>query len=90
MDSTRLYNDGFPDKEGDGLSNFISIKVRHVKLAEEAGAVLRGEPNLYYASVEQHREVLAGGPDGLSGYFIRMRQETPETGWRIDGIGTGP
>ncbi|MGI6665951.1 MAG: hypothetical protein ACOX5Q_00645 [Bacillota bacterium] len=41
-------------------------------------------------AVDLLKKVLAGGPDGLSGYFIRMRQETPETGWRIDSIGTGP
>jgi hypothetical protein len=30
-------------------------------------------------------------PAGNAGfYFITLRQETPETGWRICGIGTGP
>jgi hypothetical protein len=89
MDNTRLHNEGFAEEHGKGFANFISIKVRDVGLASEKLGV-RGHPDLYYAAVEQYRKELAGGPDGPSGYFVTVRQETPETRWRIDSIGTGP
>lgn len=93
MDVDRLYNDGFGESEGRGLGNFISVKFLGAERAEEFERTeyysARGL-RCYYVSVDQHRKVLAGNSDGQSGYFVTMVQETPETGWRIESIGTGP
>ncbi|MGE5580300.1 MAG: DUF4830 domain-containing protein [Bacillota bacterium] len=93
MDIDRLYNDGFGEDEGRGLGNFISVTFMGVRRAEEFERTeyyqARGV-RCYYVSVDQRRKVLAGNSDGPSGYFVTMVQETPETGWRIESIGTGP
>ncbi len=92
MDNTRLYNDGFGEESGGGLANFISVKLVEVRRAEEfeRDGIGYGDRQCHYVLVEQHRRVVAGGPDGRSGYFVTMRGETPATGWRIYSIGTGP
>ena len=90
MDNDRLYNDGFGEESGRGLGNFISVKFLRATRAEEFERTefYRGM-RCYYVSVEQYLKVSAG-PDGRSGYFVSMEQETPTTGWRINAIGTGP
>ncbi len=92
MDDRRLYNDGFGEDRGEGLANFISVKLIEVERAEEfeRAEIGYGDAQCYQVTVEQHRRVVAGGPDGLFPYFVVMKRETPETGWRIYSIGTGP
>lgn len=92
MDNRRLYNDGFGEERGAGLANFLSVKLVNIERKEEfeRPEIGYGNARCYLVSVEQQRRIQAGGPDGRSGYFVVMKQETPETGWRIYGIGTGP
>lgn len=88
MDDRLLHNDGFGEEHGKGLANFISVRLTAITRCEEferdeAGY---GGAQCYSVAVEQERRVSAGG----DGYFVVMRRETPETGWRIHSIGSGP
>lgn len=92
MDDRRLYNEGFGEDRGEGLANFLSVKLVKVEREEgfERAEIGYGDARCYSVVVDRRRRVVAGGPDGLSGYFVVMKQETPETGWRIFSVGTGP
>lgn len=92
MDDRRLYNDGFGEERGKGLANFLSVKLVEIERDEEfeREEIGYGDARCYRVVVDQRRRVVAGGLEGLCPYFVVMKQETPETGWRIYGIGTGP
>jgi hypothetical protein len=89
MDNKRLYNDGFGEESGAGLGNFLSVKVLRITRQEsfERAEIDYGDKRCYSVALEQQRRVLAGSSGG---YFVTMKQETPDTGWRIYSIGTGP
>jgi len=89
MDNRSLHSDGFGEETGRGLGNYISVQVTGITRQEsferpEAGY---GDMRCYSVGVKQERIVVAGNEGG---YFISMKEETPETGWRLYGIGTGP
>lgn len=89
MDNKRLYNDGFGEESGGGLGNFISVKLLRVTRMEEfeRDEIGFGDKRCYSVGVEQQRIISAGN---AGSYFVTMKEETPATGWRIYGIGTGP
>jgi hypothetical protein len=89
MDNKRLYNGGFGEESGGGLGNFISVKLLKVTRMEEfeRDEIGFGDKRCYSVGVEQQRIISAGN---AGSYFITMKEETPATGWRIYGIGTGP
>ena len=87
MDSDRFLNPGFRDEADTGFSNFISVKVLKITREEHFEKLYPPGARCYSVALQQERKAPAWS---TGGYFITLRQETPGTGWRIYGIGTGP
>ncbi|MCR4398174.1 MAG: DUF4829 domain-containing protein [Firmicutes bacterium] len=86
-DNALLYNPGF-DQELRDMRNTTSAKVENVK-AMEGASVPEGSV-MYMVSVNLTVRKTITHHSGRQPRFISLRRETPSTGWRIDGIGTGP
>ena len=90
MDNRYLYNDGF--HEIMGLSNYTAAKlldIRPVNIRDYSSNT-DVEKRQYQVTVDLKMKKEMTHVSGLQTRFINMVKETPQTGWRIDGIGTGP
>ncbi|NPV71722.1 MAG: DUF4829 domain-containing protein [Firmicutes bacterium] len=87
MDNRGLYNPGF-DQGMLGLLNTTAARVEGVKKME--GTSVPEGCVMYQVVVDLTVEQPITHGSGLQPRFVSLRRETPDTGWRIDGIGTGP
>ena len=88
MDNRYLYNKNEKDAFYDGYDNIKSVKLISVKKMENMG---NPENILEYeveADYKFDKPITAS--DGVQPRFILLRKESGKSGWKIDGVGTGP
>ena len=95
MDDKEIYNRSFEDVYPDGLKNTTSAKVLDIvpleNLEELEGDDASEQRELRYrADVDLEVKVPITHDSGPQTRFVVLVEETPETGWRIKGTGTGP
>jgi len=90
MDNRYLYNDSFAS--GMDISNYRKAELLDIEPIPEPKEGVPGFPEkrqfLVNVYLEVKREITHGS--GPQTRFVNLVRETPETGWRIDSIGTGP
>ena len=90
MDNRYLYNDSFAS--GMNISNYRKAEMLDIEPIPEPeeGVPDFSEKRQFLVNVylEVKREITHGS--GPQTRFVNLVRETPETGWRIDSIGTGP
>ncbi|MDI6824566.1 MAG: DUF4829 domain-containing protein [Bacillota bacterium] len=94
MDNRFLYNAGFRDYEVAGLANITSARVIAIQRQERFEENLRQYyppgTRIYEVRVDLQVKEPVTFESGPQTRFVTLRRETPATGWRIEGIGTGP
>ncbi len=88
MDNNNLFNKGFNDVFGDGEQNIKSAK--SIKLREMKDRINPDGVVEYEATVNFRFKKVITSDDGIQSRFIILKKESEKSGWRIDGIGTGP
>nr|MDA8096340.1 DUF4829 domain-containing protein [Clostridia bacterium] len=87
MDNRFLYNPGW---DNEYLRNVTSARVLSIQPLERPGLSDSPETLCYGVDVDlQVKQPVTHG-SGPQTRFVTLVRETPETGWRIDGCGTGP
>ncbi len=90
MDNRYLYNDGFHKIMG--LSNYTAAELLEIEpmAIPENTSDTGAEKRQYQVTVDLKVKKEMTHVSGPQTRFIHVVKETPQTGWRIDGIGTGP
>jgi hypothetical protein len=88
MDNRYLYNFGYETAIDDGFGNMKSAKVINIEQMEH----LENDEDvrIYAVLVDIDVKQPITHDSGEQHRFIRLTQETPENGWRIEACGTGP
>lgn len=88
MDNNRLINEDFDDVFSDGEGNVKSAKLLDVK---EMGG-MSNEPGMkeYVVTVDYQFKKDITSSSGKQPRFLILKQESPQSGWRIHSEGTGP
>ena len=88
MDNRYLYNKNEKDAFYDGYDNIKSAKLISAKRMENMG---NPENILEYEVEADYRfDKPITASDGIQPRFILLKKESEKSGWKIDGIGTGP
>jgi len=85
MGDRMLYNQGYP-RGIMGLDNIISARVRGIKRYHSPGNDSKDDEQVYEVDLDLERKADCTG----YGSYVKLRRETPDTGWRIEGIVSGP
>ncbi len=88
MDNRYLYNKNEKDAFYDGYGNIKSVKLISVKRMENTGNP--GNVLEYEVETDYKFDKPITVSDGVQPRFILLRKESEKSGWKIDGIGTGP
>jgi len=91
MDNELIYNQRFQDATIGGLANIKSVELLDIEEQEprESQHDLRDKKRFRVTLDKEVRSTITHG-GGEQSRFMTLVKETPETGWRIKGIGTGP
>ncbi|ACB84655.1 DUF4829 domain-containing protein [Natranaerobius thermophilus] len=91
MDNRELYNQSFNQGVIGGLYNIESVELLEVEKQEhyETNHDSRDKKQFKVTVDKTVKDKITHG-SGKQPRFMTLVRETPETGWRISGIGTGP
>jgi hypothetical protein len=88
MDGRYLYNPGYRDHDVGGLANITAARVLAIERLEGSEALCPPGALRYMVSVDLQVKELVCFDSGPQVRFVLLRRETPETGWRIEAMGT--
>ena len=91
MDNELIYNQRFQDAAIGGLNNIKSVELLDIEKQEpvESRQDLRDKKQ-FRVTLDKEVRITITHRSGEQPRFMTLVRETPETGWRIKGIGTGP
>jgi beta-lactamase regulating signal transducer with metallopeptidase domain len=90
MDNNGLYNPAYAVNEGYGASNVAETRVDSIKAYDLPAGSTSPTVKRYQVQVYMKVKQPVVFDTGVQTFFMTVRQESPQIGWRIDGIGTGP
>lgn len=90
MDNYHLYNPGYRDSDGDGIGVIESARVLSIRRREDLEEGREGKVREYEVRLDLQVRRSMTYDSGVQTRFINLRRETLNTGWRIEGCGTGP
>ncbi|MDK2820652.1 MAG: hypothetical protein PWP31_617 [Clostridia bacterium] len=101
MDNNRLYNYSYDVNDDKEINNISSVKIIRIRPYNEPNFSKstnnnqhqpenKSDVKKYVVELDVEVKQSITYDRGHQIRFITLRQETPSTGWRIDGISTGP
>jgi hypothetical protein len=91
MSDDVLYNPDFESAfMGGGLDNVRSAEVIEIERRDDPGEQAMPQKQQYMVTLDMEFFIETSQQSGNQVRFVTLIEETPGTGWRIDGIGTGP
>ena len=88
MDNNYLYNQSYTEAFPDGETELKDVKL--LEISETTGWTNPDRIMEFGVTVDYGFSFFARSENGVQRRFVILKKETPRSGWRIDGIGTGP